>query len=53
MNGKYMTVLTVCLFILAIVLPDFARSDGGNSDVCEPEIIGQIQQGKSSKEMVV
>ena len=52
MNGKYITALTVCLFILAIVLPDFARSAGDNSDVCDPKIIGQIQQGKSTKEDV-
>lgn len=52
MNGKDITALTVCLFILAIVLPDFARSASGNSDVCDPKIIGQIQQGKSTKEDV-
>ena len=52
MNFKYTTCLSVCLFMLAIALPGFSGSTRGNSDVCDPEIIGQIQQGTSSKEDV-
>ena len=53
MNFKYTTCLTVCLFVIAIALPGFSGSIRGNDDVCDSGIIGQIQQGKSSKEMVV
>lgn len=49
MNYKYTTALTVCLFILANALTALAGSTSGNSNVCDPEIINQIQKGKSSK----
>ncbi len=52
MNLKYITALTVCLFLPAMALPVFAGSTRGNSDVCDPEIIGKIQQGRSTKEDV-
>jgi outer membrane protein assembly factor BamE (lipoprotein component of BamABCDE complex) len=49
MNFKYTTWLSVCLFMQAIALPGFSGSTGDNIDVCDPKIIAQIQQGKSSK----
>ncbi len=49
MDSKYTTALTVCLFIMAMALPGLAGSARGNKDVCDPQIIDQIQQGKSSK----
>ena len=52
MHFKYTTCLSVCLLMLAIAWPGFAGSTRGSIDVCDPEIIGQIQQGKSSKEDV-
>ncbi len=52
MHFKYTTCLSVCLFMLAIAWPGFGGSTRGSVDVCDPEIIGQIQQGKSSKEDV-
>ena len=52
MNFKYTISLTVFLFMIAIALPGFSGSTRGNSDVCDPEIIGQIKQGKSTKEDV-
>ncbi len=52
MKIHYMTASIVCLFMLAMVLPGYAGSTRGNRDVCDPKIIGQIQQGKSSKEDV-
>ena len=52
MNGKYTTALMVCLFILAITITAFSGSTRGNSAVCDPKIIGQIQKGQSTKEDV-
>jgi len=52
MNFKYTTSLTVFLFMIAIALPGFCGSTRGSADVCDPEIIGQIKQGKSTKEDV-
>ena len=52
MNSKYTTCLSVCLFMIAIAAPGFSSSIRGNDDICDPNIIGQIQQGKSSKEDV-
>jgi outer membrane protein assembly factor BamE (lipoprotein component of BamABCDE complex) len=52
MNFKYTTSLTVFLFIIAIALPGFSGSSRGNADVCDPEIIGQIKKGESTKEDV-
>lgn len=49
MKLKYMTAVTICLLILSMALTGFGGSTRGNSDVCDPEIIAQIQQGKSSK----
>ena len=49
MNFKYTTSLTVFLFMIAIALPGFCGSTRGSADVCDPEIIGQIKQGKSTK----
>lgn len=49
---KYIIYLTVCLFMISIALPVFSGSTRGNDDICDPEIIGQIKQGKSSKEEV-
>ena len=52
MNSNYTTSLTVCLFIISIALPAFSGSTRGNDNICDPEVIGQIKQGKSSKEEV-
>ena len=52
MKIPYMTASMTCLFILALALPGLAGSTSGNKDVCDPKIIDQIQQGKSSKQDV-
>ena len=52
MNVKFTTCLAVCLFMISIALPAFSGSTRGNNNICDPEIIGQIKQGKSSKEEV-
>ncbi len=49
MRFKYMTLLLVCLLIGSMALTGFAGSTSANSNVCDPEIIAQIQKGKSSK----
>ena len=52
MNVKYMIAPAVCLFMLAGVITSFSGSTRGNSAVCDPKIIGQIQKGQSTKEDV-
>lgn len=52
MKIQYISAAMVCLLALIMVLPAFAASIRGNSDVCDPKVIGQIQQGKSTKEDV-
>ena len=52
MNFKYTSSLTAFLFMMAIALPGFSGSTRGSADICDPEIIGQIKQGKSTKEDV-
>ena len=49
MKKQYITALAVCLFLIVTAAPGFGGSTRGNSDVCDPEMIGRIQQGKSSK----
>jgi len=38
--------------MIAIALPGFSGSTRGSADVCDPEVIGQIKQGESTKEDV-
>ena len=52
MNFKFTTCLTVFLFMISIALPAFSGSARGNKNICDPEIIGQIKKGKSSKDEV-
>ena len=52
MKFKYTTCLSVCLLMMAIAMPGFSGSSRGNADVCDPEIIGQIKQGESTKQDV-
>ncbi len=52
MNAKYIGCLMLFLFLLAVALPAFSSSSRANVDVCDPKIVGQIQQGKSSQEDV-
>jgi outer membrane protein assembly factor BamE (lipoprotein component of BamABCDE complex) len=49
MKFKYATCLLFCLLMMAISLPGFSGSSKGNADVCDPEIIGRIKQGQSTK----
>ena len=49
MKFKYATCLSFCLLMMAISLPGFSGSSQGNADVCDPEIIGRIKQGESTK----
>ena len=49
MKFKYATGLSFCLLMMAISLPGFSGSTQGNADVCDPEIIGRIKQGESTK----
>ena len=49
MKFKYATGLSFCLLMMAISLPGFSGSTQGNADVCDPEIIGRITQGESTK----
>lgn len=49
MKLHHITAQVVCLFILAVALSGFAGSTRGNKEVCDPKVIAQIQQGKSSK----
>ena len=37
---------------MAIAMPGFSGSSRGNANVCDPEIIGQIKKGESTKENV-
>jgi outer membrane protein assembly factor BamE (lipoprotein component of BamABCDE complex) len=52
MNFKYTICLSVSLLMMAVALPGFSGSSRGNADLCDSGIIGQIQQGKSTKEDV-
>ena len=52
MKFKYIICLSVCLLMMAIAMPGFSGSSRGNADVCDPEIIGQIKKGESTKENV-
>ena len=52
MKFKYTICLSVCLLMMAIAVPGFSGSSRGNADVCDPEIIGQIKKGESTKEDV-
>ena len=52
MKAKYTTCLCLCLLMLAMALPVHSGSSRGDVDMCDPETIGQIQKGKSSKEDV-
>ena len=52
MNFKYTICLSVCLLMMAVALPGFSGSSRGNADLCDSDIIGQIQKGKSTKEDV-
>ena len=52
MKFKYTVCLSVCLLMMAIALPVFSGSSRGNADVCDPEIIGQIKKGESTREDV-
>ena len=52
MKFKYTICISVCLLMMAIATPGFSGSSRGNADVCDPEIIGQIKKGESTKEDV-
>ena len=52
MRFKYTICISVCLLMMAIAMPGFSGSSQGNTDVCDPEIIGQIKKGESTKEDV-
>lgn len=52
MKFNYTTCLTVCCFVIFTALPAFSGSTRGNDNICDPEIVSQIKQGKSSKEDV-
>ena len=52
MKFKYTICISVCLLMMAIAIPGFGGSSRGKVDVCDPEIIGQIKKGESTKEDV-
>ena len=52
MKFKHTICISVCLLLMAIALPGFSGSSRGNADVCDPDIIGQIKKGESTKQDV-
>ena len=52
MKFNYTICISVCLLIMAIAMPGFSSSSRGNADVCDPEVIGQIKKGESTREDV-
>jgi outer membrane protein assembly factor BamE (lipoprotein component of BamABCDE complex) len=49
MKTNHTACLLAVIWIVSTIIPGFAGSKRGNPDVCDPKIIAQIQQGKSSK----
>ena len=49
MNVKLVIYILACMIVSAGIPVGFCASTGGDADVCDPQITGQIQKGRSSK----
>ena len=52
MNRTHKLYSIVCILILSMGSPAYSGSKSDNVNLCDPEIIAQIQEGQSTKEDV-